>query len=464
MKTKKKTASPRTVQRCAAQHMGPWAVHPQWFAQAVAAVKAGTFKPNHQDGVEAAASDPNVVGEMSGDFFKVRYYIEPGGIARVPFFGQVTKGSSSFGGASSVWTRQSIRKAIDDDRITAILLHVDSPGGTVSGAGDLADDVKAADDEKPVYTYIEDLGASAAYWIGCQARKVFANPTALVGSIGTMTYVEDTSGAYEKAGIKVTLIATGPLKGQWVDGNPVSEEYIASVRQEVEDLNAHFQAGVTRGRGLEGDDLAAVSDGQCFIASKAQQLGLVDDVCTLQAAMAAIQQEISAMPITPDQFSAHAAENPTAAEVQALVTQGYEQAKGDLAPKAATIADLEAAFPNDGPFVLEQLKAGATMPDATAAYVAKLRQQLTEQTEAHAKAIADKDAAHAEAVKALTEANEDLSKRLAAAPTGNDPVSANPDATGDQAAKTNRFIGKLSPGLASFAAGIQFAKPAGKDE
>lgn len=379
-------------QRCAAQHFGPWMVYPQWFSQAIAAVKAGTFKPDQQDVLAASPDDPAIVGDWSGEVFKVRYYLE-GGIARVPFFGQVTKGDSSFGGASSVWTRQSIRKALADGRVRAILLHVDSPGGTVAGTGDLADDVAAADRHKPVYTYFEDLGASAAYWIGSQGRRIFANPTAEVGSIGTMTYVEDTSGLYEKAGIKVTLIATGKYKGQWIDGNPVSEEYIEAVRTEVEDLNEHFLAGVLRGRKMSREHLMTVADGRVFIAQKAQQLGLIDEVSTLDAAMAAILKEISAMPITTEQFTAYAAENPQAAEVQAIRNEGYEKAKAELTPKAATVDELSAAFAGDEKFVLEQLRAGATLPAANAAAVARMREQSAAAAQEHARQLQAKDEA-----------------------------------------------------------------------
>jgi hypothetical protein len=92
--------------------------------------------------------------------------------------------------------------------------------------------------------------------------------------------------------------------------------------------------------------------------------------------MAAILQEISDMPITAQQFSAHAAENPTAVEVQALVNQGYDKAKAEFAPKAATVAELEAAFPGQDSFVLAQLKAGATMAQASVAASKVLGEQL----------------------------------------------------------------------------------------
>ena len=355
-----------SYQRCAAQHFGPWMIEPKWFAQAVSAVQAGTFMPAAQGDVAGedrdrlAASmegDPSVVWDWNGDEPKVRYTIE-GAVARIPFMGQVTKGNSSFGGASSVWTRQSIRKAISDDRIKGILLHVDSPGGTVSGTGDLAGDIAAADGIKPVYAYIEDLGASAAYWIASQARAIFANPTAEVGSIGTMTYLEDSSGAYEKAGIKVHLVATGKYKGAWVDGLKIDEDYLKVVRTEVEDLNEHFLSGVMAGRGMTRDQVNGVADGRVWIADKAKTLGLIDEVASLDAAMTAISQEIQM-----DQQKHQEAEAKAKAEGKA---EGI--AEGRAAFKAELEANVAAAA-GDHKLAVESTLAGLS-PDAVKISVA----------------------------------------------------------------------------------------------
>lgn len=320
-------------ERCAAQHFGPWMVYPQWFAQALSAVKAGTFKPMQ-------ASEDMPVTDEEG------YATSDGGdgtlLAIIPIVGQMTKAGSSYGGASTVEVRKALRKAVGDDSVSAILLHIDSPGGTVAGTGDLAAEVAEADKRKPVYTYFEDLGASAAYWVGSQSRRVFANPTAEIGSIGTMTYVEDTSGAYEKAGIKVTLIATGPYKGQWVDGNPVSDEYIDAVRTEVEDLNEHFLAGVMSGRNLSRERLMESADGRVFIASKALQLGLIDEVASFDVAVKAISREVFKM--NSEQFRTFAAEHPDDDAVKSIRSAGIKHGEktGTDAERARVVGILEA--------------------------------------------------------------------------------------------------------------------------
>jgi signal peptide peptidase SppA len=341
-----------TEQKCAAQHFGPWMVEPRWFAQAVAAVKSGTFHPKAAGAAPDDEDRPYAVDLRTG-------------VAVIPIVGQMTKGESSFGGCSTVRVRQAVRKAAQDDAVSAILLHVDSPGGTVAGTGDLAADVADARKRKPVYSYIEDLGASAAYWVASQADRVFANPTAEIGSIGTMTYVEDTSKAYDMAGIKVTLIATGKYKGQWIDGNPVSEDYIQAVRTEIEDLNEHFLAGVAAGRGMTDTEVRDVADGRVHIAAKAKALGLIDEVASLDAAMRAITTKVKSM--TAEQFSKYAAENPEAAEVKSIVAKGHKAGSADGYAKArADFGALKAALPGRLELAAEAFEKGQDVDTAKA--------------------------------------------------------------------------------------------------
>src|SRR5690606_31819803 len=127
--------------------------------------------------------------------------------------GAMTKQGSSFGGASTVRTRRAIRSAAADKSVSAIMLLIDSPGGSVSGTSDLADDVANAKKKKPVYAYIEDTCCSAAYWVASQCSAIYANPTAIVGSIGTYMVVADYSRMAENAGVKVHCISTGKYKG-----------------------------------------------------------------------------------------------------------------------------------------------------------------------------------------------------------------------------------------------------------
>ncbi|MBU6429344.1 MAG: S49 family peptidase, partial [Cyanobacteria bacterium REEB65] len=170
-------------------------------------------------------------------------------IAVVKLSGLLMKGQSSLGGTSTIQARRDIRQAANDPEVGGIMLAIDSPGGTVAGTQDLADDVRAAAQRKPVWAHIDDLGASAAYWVASQAHRVFANaPTALVGSIGTVHSIKDTSGQESKKGIKTLVIATGPLKGMGTPGAPITKAQQDHLQGLANSVQASFDQAVQSGR------------------------------------------------------------------------------------------------------------------------------------------------------------------------------------------------------------------------
>ncbi len=254
-------------QACAAQHFGLWMIEPTWFVNAVRAVKAGLWKVT---AVQPEARTP--APEDQG------YSVADGGVAQIDVHGQLQKGSSSFGGTGTVAVRQAIRRAAQDGDVAAILLHVDSPGGTVAGTAELAGEVARADKQKPVHAYIEDMGASAAYWIASQARRVAANATGLIGSIGTIAVLEDTSGKAEQEGVSVHVLSTGAYKGAGWPGSPITEEHLEYWQELVEQQNEFFLKAVQDGRGMSRKAVEAVADGRIHMAARAQDMGLVDSV------------------------------------------------------------------------------------------------------------------------------------------------------------------------------------------
>lgn len=209
-------------------------------------------------------------------------------VAMISLAGSLTK-SPTWSGTSTVQARREIRAASADPNVSGILLAIDSPGGTVAGTSDLAAEVKAARKRKPVWAHVDDLAASAAYWIASQADAVYVNsPTAFVGSIGTVLTVLDMSAAAEKEGIKVLRFSTGPLKGAGEPGTEITDEQKAEFQKLVEDAQTHFDAALKSGRGLTDRQLSAVRTGGLFSAKEAIDRKLIDGIRPLDATLTAL--------------------------------------------------------------------------------------------------------------------------------------------------------------------------------
>ena len=257
--------------RCFASHLGLVACEPRKFSEAVSLVRAGLWPMRATaPSTEAEAPDANpyrVVGE---------------GVGLLALSGILQKGPSKFSGTTSTaMARRQVRAMVADEKVQSILLVIDSPGGYVGGTEDLAADVRAANEVKPVTAYIEDEGASAAYWIASQAGKVYANASAFVGSIGVFAVVADLSKAVEAEGVTVHLLTTGPLKGAGAPGTPVTDAMLAQWQGEVDATMSHFTAAVRAGRSMGAKEFGEVATGAVWIASEAKSMGLIDGVRTL---------------------------------------------------------------------------------------------------------------------------------------------------------------------------------------
>lgn len=268
--------------RCRAMHAGIWAIEGHWFQAAIRSVSAGTWPmlAAHGDGV----ADVDVRVQDAGD-----------GIAVIGIEGFMSKGPSKFGGTSTVAVRQAFRTVTQEPAVKGILLHVDSPGGTVAGTSDLADDIRAANKVKPVFAQIDDLGASAAYWVAAQARFIGANKTAEIGSIGAFAVVEDTSKAAEDAGIKVHVVTSAAGKALLAAGVPVTDEALQVVQEQIDAFAGFFNDGVAQGRGMPIAEVRKLADGHTHLAAQALSLGMIDAVQSLDDTLAMLRREIKAV-------------------------------------------------------------------------------------------------------------------------------------------------------------------------
>lgn len=215
-------------------------------------------------------------------------------IAAIPIAGPMVKGTSWWG-TSTPAVRRAVKAAAADRKVDAIVLHIDSPGGMVAGTQELADAVAEARAVKPVHAYVSDMGASAAYWVASQAQTITANRTAEVGSIGVLAVVDDFSGAFEKMGVKVHVVSTGPYKGAGVLGAPVEDKHLAYVQERVDETMGYFRAAIAAGRpALSGKALDRVADGRVWGAAEAVDLGLIDGVGSFEDLVGRVAGEVQA--------------------------------------------------------------------------------------------------------------------------------------------------------------------------
>lgn len=236
-----------------------------------------------------------------GDFdaAKKPYRVESG-TAIIEINGAVCKTASFWGWlcgdeVSAMSLIDALRTAASDKDVRQILMVIDSPGGTVAGTADAANEVARVNVIKPVTAFVSDFCASAAYWIASQAsRVVMNNATAQVGSIGTYAVLQDWSQLYAKEGVKVNVIKAGAFKGLGEHGTPVTDAQVAEMQRIVNEINASFVLAVGRGRKMTPEKVAAVADGRLFVGQGAVVAGLADAIEPLEFVLSSLSKQVVA--------------------------------------------------------------------------------------------------------------------------------------------------------------------------
>lgn len=214
----------------------------------------------------------------SADDFMLR-----NGVAVIPLAGPLSKRrtffSFFFGGTSTAWFSQVFRAALADPDVEAVVLDIDSPGGTVSGTEAAAAMVFDARAVKPVVAFGNGLMASAAYWIGSAASRVMVEKTADVGSIGVVMVHTEFSRMNEMDGIRRTVMTAGRYKAVGNSAEPLTEEGRKIIQAELDTVYDLFTQDVARNRGVDIDTVRAeMADGRVFIGQQAVDAGLADAV------------------------------------------------------------------------------------------------------------------------------------------------------------------------------------------
>jgi protease-4 len=167
-----------------------------------------------------------------------------------------------------------------DGSVRALLISIDSPGGSAAGGVALHDAIVDVAAHKPVVAVMGGEAASAGYMIAVPAARVFANPATLTGSIGVILEAPDASGLLGKIGITDTQIVSGPLKGQPSLVAPLSPAGKTYLQGLVDDMFDQFVTMVAEGRHMPKARVLQLADGRAYSGRQALALGLIDQFGT----------------------------------------------------------------------------------------------------------------------------------------------------------------------------------------
>lgn len=213
-------------------------------------------------------------------------------VAVIPIYGPISSRqgmmADTSGGTSVDDVRNSLRGALADPAVDAIVFDVDSPGGSVGGVTELAAEIRAARGQKPIVAVANTMAASAAYWLACQAEQVFCTPSGGVGSIGVFAAHHDLSAAYEADGEKVSLISSSisPYKTEGNEYEPLTDEARTDIQRQVDAFGQMFVSDVAKGRGVPVDAVRSqYGKGRVMLAPEALAAGMTDATGTLDDAV-----------------------------------------------------------------------------------------------------------------------------------------------------------------------------------
>lgn len=184
-------------------------------------------------------------------------------------------------------------------RARAVIVHIDSPGGTTAGSEQLYDALRELESKKPMVVVVDGLAASGAYIAALSAEHIVANETSLVGSIGVLFQYPNFTDVLKTIGIKVEEIKSSPLKAAPNGFEPTSPEARAAIEAIVLDSYAWFKGLVKDRRKLDDGELTRVADGRVFTGRQAVGLKLIDGIGNEKVALAWLEKAKNVPPNTP---------------------------------------------------------------------------------------------------------------------------------------------------------------------
>lgn len=238
-----------------------------------------------------------VVSLLKGNNNAEKTVTVPDRVAVINISGTIISGADSkdnifsqTNGVTSGSIMKQIREAAADDSVKALVLRIDSGGGSATAAEEVGRELKRFKEktQKPIVATMGNTGASAAYWIAaCASDKVYANATTLTGSIGVYMPYMNTEELFKKIGITSNKIKSGPYKDIMSSDRPMTPEEQAILQNIVNEIYEQFVTTVAVGRKMEESKVKSLADGRVYTGLQAKNLGLVDEIGDYYDALAA---------------------------------------------------------------------------------------------------------------------------------------------------------------------------------
>jgi protease-4 len=210
-------------------------------------------------------------------------HADSGGVTVVRMEGEMVTGEASDADiVGSEVVGNELREAADDPMVEAIVLRVNSPGGTPAAAQEIIDDLEYAKTKKPVVVSMGDMATSAAYYVSAHADRIYANPDTFTAGIGVIWKFSDISRFNEKEGFNFSVVKSGSKKDMGSTSRPLSDDEQQYAQKIVSDSFENFIGDVMSQRVIARSD---IEDGRVIRGADAVRINVVDELGNLNDAI-----------------------------------------------------------------------------------------------------------------------------------------------------------------------------------
>jgi protease-4 len=229
-----------------------------------------------------------------------------GKVAVIPLSGAIAgasqQGLLTSGGISPDLVRDYLRQAKDDGLVKAVILRIESPGGSAAASQEIAAEILRFKQEtgKAVVVSMGDMAASGGYYISAYADKIVANPATLTGSIGVISELIYIEGLLEKLGLEMEIIKSGEHKDMGI--RPLTDEERQILQDITDELYDQFVEAVAEGRNLSPATVRNLATGQLYTGEQALRLGLVDELGGLDRAIEVAAELTGVTTLTVEEY------------------------------------------------------------------------------------------------------------------------------------------------------------------